>query len=163
MLTLVCALQLTSQLGEQAKYVNPPGRSLKSASQVEDKAAGSLSTTADELNPVKQSRTTADLLDWADDIANISGSLQGSGSSSNDDLNTIHFDDHASIKVQAAVAQSMPKQEMTSREAAAKALMKAAKHGGSTRLSKDTPSRYLDSKFYTVHPCVAYPFCANVG
>ncbi len=129
-------MQLTCQLGDQAKHVSgPPGCNLAPASQTKYEAAGiSLSMTVDELNAIKQSRATADLLSWADDIDNVSGSLQGTAENELD-----HVHSHP------------PKQEMTSREAAAKALVKAARHGrSSTRSSSDTPSRYMGSKFYTV-------------
>ena len=144
-----CALQLTSQLGDQAKYVSPPGRNLTPASQAKDETAGiSLSMTVDELNAVKQSRTTAELLDWADDVANISDSLQGIGSSSENELDDVYHP--LTTEGKATIARRTPKQAMTSREAAAKALVKAARHGCSNRSSKDTPSRYMDSKFDTV-------------
>lgn len=128
-------MQLTSQLGDQAKHVSgPPGCSLAPASQTKCEAAGiSLSMTVDELNAIKQSRPTADLLRRADDIANVSGSLQGTAKN---ELDHVYLH---------------PKQEMTSREAVAKALVKAARHGrSSTRSSSNTPSRYMYSKFYAV-------------
>ena len=141
-------MQLTSQLGDQAKYVSPPGRNLTTASQTKYETAGmSLSMNVDELNAVKQSRTTADLLDWADDVANMSGSLQGTGSSSEDELDSVRLDYPVVSEEQATIAHRT-KQALTSREAAAKALVKAARHGCSTRSSKDTPSRYMDSKSY---------------
>ena len=150
-----CALQLTSQLSDQAKFVSPPGRNLSLASQSKEETAGkSLSMSVDELSAAKQSRATADLLDWADDVANISGSLQGAGSSSEDELDGVHSDYPVITEAQASTAHRTPKQAMTSREAAAKALMKAARHGGSSRSSKDTPSRYMDSKFDTVPQCI---------
>lgn len=110
--------------------------------------------TVDELSAVKQSRTTADLLECADDIANISGSLQGTGSSYEDELDIVHSDYPVITEAQANAAHRTPKQAMTSREAAAKALVKAARHGSSSRSSKDTPSRYMDSKFDTVLQCI---------
>lgn len=112
-----------------------------------------METTADELDAVKQSRTTADLLNWADDVAGISSSLQGTGFSSGDELDSIHLDDPAISQALATIAHRLPRQEMTSREAAAEALLKAARHGGSTRRAKDTPSRYMDSKLCTSAPC----------
>ena len=86
--------------------------------------------TVDELKAVKQSRPTADLLSWADDISDVSGGLQGTAQN---ELDHVHL--------------HPPKQEMTSREAAAKALVKASQHGrSSTRSSRNTTSRYMDSK-----------------
>lgn len=91
--------------------------------------------TVDELKAVNQSRPTADLLSCADDISSdVSGSLQGTAQN---ELDHVHL--------------HPPKQEMTSREAAAKALVKAAQHErSSTRSSRNTMSRYMDSKFYTM-------------
>lgn len=152
-----CALQLTSQLGDQAKYVSPPGRNL---APTQDETAGiSLSMTVDELSAVKQSRTTADLLDWADDVANVSDSLQGTGSSSEDELDDVHLDNPAEPEGEAIIAHKTPKQAMTSREAAAKALIKAARHGCNTRSSRDTPSRYMDSKLNIVPQCFTSSIC----
>lgn len=153
-------MQLTSQLGDQAQYVSPPGRKLAPASQTQDETAGiSLSMTVDELSAVKQSRTTAELLDWANDVANISGSLQGTGSSSEDELVNVHLDYSVKPEAQAIIAHRTPKQAMTSGEAAAKALVKAARHGCSTRSSRDTPSRYMDSKLNIVSQCFTSSLC----
>lgn len=113
-----------------------------------------METTANELDAGKQSRTTADLLNWADDVAGISSSLQGTSFSSGDELDSIHLDDPAISQALATIAQRLPRQEMTSREAAAEALLKAARHGRGTRHAKDTPSRYMDSKLRTSTPRV---------
>ena len=138
---------MTSQLGEQAN----PQRSPESATRTSVETSGSCSkTSANELEAVKQSRTKADLLDWADDVAGVSGSLQGTGLSFEDELDSIHLDDPAIAQALATIAQRVPRQETTSREAAAKALLKGARHGRNSRRPKDTPSRYMDSKLCAI-------------
>jgi len=118
-------LQLTTQLGET------------SPQHIAETAAVAClnSTAAVNTSAVKQQRTTSDLLSWADDIAAIEGSLTGNASLSGDDL--------ADPELVDVLAQD---QQMTSNEAAAKALLKAARHNQKRARGKATASRYMDSK-----------------
>ena len=159
----LCVLQLTSQLGEQVELPNGPGTSPQGPPLTNTKhSPATPSIAADDNIAVRQSRTTADLLNWADDVAAVSCSLLGSGSAPGDELNDLNLDDlnlndinledPAVMTAVATIAEGVPGQGMTSSQAAARALLKAARQGRGNMRTKATPSRYMDGKLPSYLP-----------
>ena len=141
-------MQLTSQLGEQVEQKSPPDLTAQVHPHTNIKDTETCPNMTNELDTARQGRATADLLNWADDIAGISDSLLGIGLTADDELDNINLDDPTVMKAITTIAQSVPSQGMTGSQAAAKALLNAARHGR-TRQSRDTPSRYMDSELQT--------------
>ena len=90
----------------------------------------------------RQVRTTSDLLSWADNSDASDGSLTGNASISEDAP-----DEPALVDALAHIAEGSHATEVTSMQAAAEALLKAARHNQKTGRRKATASRYLDGEY----------------
>ncbi|DBA97227.1 TPA: hypothetical protein ACH3X1_014977 [Trebouxia sp. C0004] len=131
--------QLTTQLGKviegtQSDATDPQAWSPANVAGPQVHNSGGLSPSAD-----RQSRTTSDLLNWAGNSDASDGSLTGNASISENAL-----DEPALVDVLAHIAEGPHATEVTSMQAAAEALLKAARHNQKTGRRKATASRYMD-------------------
>ena len=125
-------LQLTTQLG---KVIEGAPQSSSPAN-----AAGPRVHNTDGMSPSadRQGRTTSDLLSWTDNSDASGGSLSGNASIPEDALDQPAFVD--------ALAEGSNATELTSMQAAAEALLKAARHNQKTGRRKAIASRYMDGE-----------------
>ena len=106
-------------------------------------AAGPRVHNTDGTSPSadRQSRTTSDLLSWADTSDASDGSLTGNASIPEDAL-----DEPAFVDALAHIADGSQAMEVTSMRAAAEALVNAARHNQKRGRRKATASRYMDGE-----------------
>lgn len=140
----VTMLQLSTQLGAKVEGSLEGNKANQQTLSGTDPMQSNefLDGTAGSLAAVRQSRTTSELLNWADDIAAISSSLTGNASISAGDLN-----DPDLVNALAHIVEDSHAQQMTSSQAAAKALLKAARNNSHHGRSKTTASRYMESEY----------------
>ncbi len=135
-------LQLTTQLGKviegapHSSATNPQAWSPANAAGPRVHNTDGMSPSAD-----RQSRTTSDLLSWAGNSDASDGSLTGNASISEDAP-----DEPALVDALAHIAEGSHATEVTSMQAAAEALLKAARHNQKTGRRKATASRYMDGE-----------------
>ena len=134
-------MQLTTQLGEKASQGKSADQQKPSGADVNTSEADSSSATQSEA--IREKRTTVDLLNWADDIAGPQTSSTGEA--------TVDLEDPELLEsewLDAVASSSMEPedQQMTSSQAAAKALLKAAQHSQKRDRGNTTASRYMGGK-----------------
>lgn len=144
-------MQLTSQLGEQVEQKSHPDLTAQAHPHTISKDTETCpDMNADELNTAKHA--TADLLSWADNVADISDNLLGIGLPADAELDNFNLNAPAVTKAMNTVAHSVSGQGMTGSQAAAKALLNAARHDH-TKQSKHTSSRYMEGKLQMMSRC----------
>ena len=136
-------LQLSTQLGEKA---DTGGRDKLPGKQIGNNMANDITKPSDGATSgteaIRQTRTTADLLNWADDIAGLEENLAGHTLASSD------LDDPEMLDALATTISYTDDQQMTSSQAAAKALLKAAQQTQNKRRGSTTASRYMNSELH---------------
>lgn len=89
-------------------------------------------------------RTTSTLLDWADDVADFDGGLSRNGVPFNSELESVDSGSSIDIlKGLEAIAAKGLNSSMSSEQAAAKALLNAARHARKQSQKHSTGSRYM--------------------
>ena len=130
-------MQLTTQLGEKASQ----------GKNVDQQKHSGDSGSATQSEAIRDKRTTVDLLNWADDIG-AQTSLTGDATA---DLEDPELLESEWLDAVASSNLEPEDQQMTSSQAAAKALLKAAQHSQKRGRGNTTASRYMGGKGCT-HP-----------